>query len=947
MKNLLLTLLLLISFAGRSQVVSCGPPKRPVLTLTHQTASPAYASGSSVRDGLWSDPGTWGGLVPLSIDQVTIIHKVTIDVNTTVAGITVPGSLIFSPDKNITLQSSKNIIVTGLLQMRPTPFINHLLRFINVDESKFIGGGEDPMDSDVGLWVMNGRLDLQGSAKTGWTWAAGGINQASTSVALRGPPVNWSIGDELMITPTKDKDYTGFEVVTIRLVSGTTLTTTAIVNNHPQVNNQWTSEVCNLTRNVRIEGTATGKSHVFIRSAYPQNIQYVQFRYLGPRKDQAMPGDPKQKDGIKEFVLGRYGLHFHHCMEGSRGSVVEGNVMRDIDNHSYVTHGSNGVKVHDCVAYNVTETAYWWDEGPQHASHDIEWVKNVAALVKYVPRSVNIENSEGNPTLSSRGFLLGHGDGNVCDSNVAVGTMGDTRDGGGYKWEAVSNSYLEGVWRFVANLSHNCNTGLITWQNVQMNHVVDQYTAYNNFYGIFHGAYINAYRYVNCTLFNNPLIIHAASSNEARLRFENITVDAGGGDYAVIIEGNSEVGMVPILIRNLKAINYRLASVLDSSGQTKHSADIIQSDVKVIMAKTANPDEVVRVQPSSGVTMQYTRSGTIVKPAFAPTFWGTGNGLNGEYFNNPDFTSPAFTRVDAYIGFSEWKSKPPHHLIKYTTYSMRWTGQIQPQFSENYTFNAGSAKLLIGGKQVTGPVALKAGELYPIEIDYIKSNSIGEGMVLLWTSPSIKTWSGGWEYVPQSQLYPPDSGPPPPVNKPPLVSAGQDQTIQLPVNSVTLSGVGNDPDGSIAKYEWVKVSGGSAVIGSPASSVTAVSGLIEGAYTFRIYATDNSGAVSFDDVSVTVKAALPPPNKPPVATATYSKIIFATLTLTSSATDPEGGVLSYKWEQLPTDSPAVIILNGNSKTATVQNMSSGNYLFRLTVTDDKGASVVVDVQVVI
>src|SRR6185295_13101205 len=98
-------------------------------------------------------------------------------------------------------------------------------------------------------------------------------------------------------------------------------------------------------------------------------------------------------------------------------------------------------------------------------------------------------------------------DGNVCDSNVAVGCIGDEHDGGGYKWEAVNNDGgLEGVWGFNGNFAHNNNTGGDVWQNVQMNHNVDNFTAYNNEIGWYHGAYVNAYNLNGFTFYNNPLV---------------------------------------------------------------------------------------------------------------------------------------------------------------------------------------------------------------------------------------------------------------------------------------------------------------------------------------------------------------------------------------------------------------------------------------------------------
>ncbi|MGN6532524.1 MAG: PKD domain-containing protein, partial [Ginsengibacter sp.] len=44
-------------------------------------------------------------------------------------------------------------------------------------------------------------------------------------------------------------------------------------------------------------------------------------------------------------------------------------------------------------------------------------------------------------------------------------------------------------------------------------------------------------------------------------------------------------------------------------------------------------------------------------------------------------------------------------------------------------------------------------------------------------------------------------------NQTPSATAGSNQTITLPTNTVTLNGSGNDSDGTIASYQWTKVSG--------------------------------------------------------------------------------------------------------------------------------------------
>jgi K+-transporting ATPase c subunit len=72
-----------------------------------------------------------------------------------------------------------------------------------------------------------------------------------------------------------------------------------------------------------------------------------------------------------------------------------------------------------------------------------------------------------------------------------------------------------------------------------------------------------------------------------------------------------------------------------------------------------------------------------------------------------------------------------------------------------------------------------------------------------------------------------------------------DQTTTLPADSVTLSGSGSDPDGTISSIQWMKVSGTGGTIISANAGVTKVIGLTEGTYIFRLTIKDNSGSFGF------------------------------------------------------------------------------------------------------
>jgi hypothetical protein len=94
-------------------------------------------------------------------------------------------------------------------------------------------------------------------------------------------------------------------------------------------------------------------------------------------------------------------------------------------------------------------------------------------------------------------------------------------------------------------------------------------------------------------------------------------------------------------------------------------------------------------------------------------------------------------------------------------------------------------------------------------------------------------------------------------NIPPTAEAGTAQTLTLPVDSVTLTGSGTDPDGHVVAYLWSEVSGpNTPVIANAATASISVNGLITGTYIFQLLVTDNQGATGTDTVSVLVNPAI-------------------------------------------------------------------------------------------
>jgi hypothetical protein len=425
-------------------------------------------------------------------------------------GFTVPRGEVweFDPDRTTVVEVAANVVVEGVLRMRPSsPRVRHTLRFVTVDEGSFIGGGMDPIPTDVGLWVMgSGVLDIAGYSKRAWVRAAEPIGPGTSALTVDQDPIGWETGDEIVITPTlppNDPLHNAFDLVSIAGVSGRTIRTkTPIGAPHPTITvtpeRAMHAEVLNLTRNVSIEGTPEGRTHVFIRSTAPQTLAHVGIRYVGPG------------------ALGRYGLHFHMCGEGSRRSLADAVVIRDCGFHSFVPHASNGVTFRDCIGHDTAGECYWWDtRNTEDRTHDTLYERCVASRVQSTPDS-----------FTHSGFVLTDGLGNAAVGCVAVGVEGPS-DASGFKWPAaVQNS----IWRFEDCVAHNNNGhGIFVWQNggVEGEHPIDRFIGYHNTrYGALHGAYLNRFHYRNNVLYGNAL--GSVLQKAIVTHFTNVTFDGAG-----------------------------------------------------------------------------------------------------------------------------------------------------------------------------------------------------------------------------------------------------------------------------------------------------------------------------------------------------------------------------------------------------------------------------------
>jgi hypothetical protein len=168
---------------------------------------------------------------------------------------------------------------------------------------------------------------------------------------------------------------------------------------------------------------------------------------------------------------------------------------------------------------------------------------------------------------------------------------------------------------------------------------------------------------------------------------------------------------------------------------------------------------------------------------------GGGTGLTGAYFGDASFGALKLTRTDAIVNFA-WGNGAPSQELPADNFSVRWTGQVIPGFSEPYMFRVTAddgARLWVDGQPLIdawggayggangAPIALQGGRPYDIRLEYREAVGVA-GVKLEWSSASQPI-----QIVPQSRLVPAGAAPPAPTSAPQPTQAPTVAPTQTPI----------------------------------------------------------------------------------------------------------------------------------------------------------------------
>lgn len=180
---------------------------------------------------------------------------------------------------------------------------------------------------------------------------------------------------------------------------------------------------------------------------------------------------------------------------------------------------------------------------------------------------------------------------------------------------------------------------------------------------------------------------------------------------------------------------------------------------------------------------------------------------------------------------------------------------------------------------------------------------------------------------------------------PGTVNAGKDTTIEGTAFTLVGSAVASRSSNftyRITNMEWTQLSGPACNILNPGSANVDVNFKSAGQHMFKLLVTDDQDGTMADTVVVNVTI----PNKPPTVEAYCSKVVIGNnIILAGKATDADGKITATEWDKIA--GPADHIIDIVKDVVLVTFSSSGQYTYRFSAFDDKGASTTVDVTLIV
>lgn len=393
--------------------------------------------GGGGLTGLWSDPATWGGSVPLSTDAVVISSGQTVYLDTAAVALSVDiqGSLLSlpTPTASISLTTGNiNVGSAGVFKIgtvaSPFPAAYTCTITLNGAEAsrttRTVGGTNLGFtNSGVGrsLQVQPGGVcNLIGTAPTVKRTKLNAHASASATSFTLADSTGWLAGDEIVIgttdffgvsTPERltlaaNASGTGITTTTgisasrwglMQYVTDSGMSTTAGTLTSPPSGTPTTLDeramVINLTRNIIVQGAND--------TAWSTSKFGAHCMFMGRTSDIKLDGVQFRRVG-QAGAIGRYPIHWHmmsYNMPSGMNAPSDGTFLGAVVGSHYakncsisesgqrmiVIHGTHGVTLDANVGFDITGHAIFLEDG---AEQDNTITNNVVMKIR-APTTAN------------------------------------------------------------------------------------------------------------------------------------------------------------------------------------------------------------------------------------------------------------------------------------------------------------------------------------------------------------------------------------------------------------------------------------------------------------------------------------------------------------------------------------------------------------------------------
>jgi hypothetical protein len=386
------------------------PTVPATLEEAHDVFSPVKVQTMGGPTHWTTATNTWnGGDVPEAGDRFAISHAMTISGTLTAdCGVVLSGGTLTVADGGEVVVDTLQVVEGGTLVLQPGATLT-------------LGGGamdatNDP-DQYWGGLLVHGRIEAQGTVKTGFVRLGATPAATDTTLTFAGAVTGWQAGDTVVVPDSRQRrgdetpgalggSYVSeTETRTLSAVAGDNLsaTVTALTYAHPAAVDsssvtRYRPHVMNLTRDTVIRSAAPDgvRAHTLYTHNATGFIKGVEFRRCGRTTWQPLDAATNH--------IGRYPCHVHHLANDDE-ALFDGE-----PDGADVTLG-NRFLVEDCSMHDAggSATAQIKWGVTIHASH---WCK--------VNRNV-IYNHGGAGLMAESGTERG----NLFKGNFVIGTIGN------------------------------------------------------------------------------------------------------------------------------------------------------------------------------------------------------------------------------------------------------------------------------------------------------------------------------------------------------------------------------------------------------------------------------------------------------------------------------------------------------------------------------------------